>query len=567
MVTPRTVALTSAICLISVSLSTYADVRAHLSESMVEENEPVELTIISSGSNRTSAPDLAPLSADFDVLGTNTSSQFSNINGRVEAWVEYRYSLRPKRTGQLVVPSLDIAGESTLPLSLTVRPLDPSVRSTIRELVFFETKLDPEPVYVQAQLVLTRRFFYARGVQLYSDLPAEPEIEGAVVLALGETRSTTARRNDRTYGVVVQQYAVFPQRSGKLIVPGANVAASVLVTSNGRTRRRGVQVAAPELSLDVLPIPAAYPADAPWLPAHSIQVNERLAPNRNRLEVGVPATRTLQVLASGAIGSAIPPLVVEHPGDMLRSYPEAPTIRDETAGTDVIGIRTQTYSLMPTAPGLLRLPELAVTWWDTVNERVEVTRLAGRDLEITGMAPVVESPADEPAPEPAAVPLATMTPDDVTHSEPASWTPPAWLVASVLALFVLGAAWNAFHRRLWRLPDIPKRRPDPASVLHAACRNGSPEAIRHSLRDWLRYRYPDRSPAAALQTFTEVGGNADVVDALDASLYAPHTATAPPGRAIWEAVTRAGTSPARPARRRMGDPLPPLATARSAAGA
>ena len=38
-------------------------------------------------------------------------------------------------------------------------------------MVFFQTQLSRNPVYVQAETVLLRRLFYSQGVQIYSDLP------------------------------------------------------------------------------------------------------------------------------------------------------------------------------------------------------------------------------------------------------------------------------------------------------------------------------------------------------------------------------------------------------------
>ena len=50
--------------------------------------------------------DLTPLTQDFDVLGTRTSSQIRSINGVTESWTDYVITLFPEKEGDLVIPAL-----------------------------------------------------------------------------------------------------------------------------------------------------------------------------------------------------------------------------------------------------------------------------------------------------------------------------------------------------------------------------------------------------------------------------------------------------------------------------
>lgn len=549
-----------------------AAVQAQLSETVIEENDTVDLTIIDTGSSRTASPDLTQLNNDFEVLGTNRSSQFSSVNGRVEAWVEYRYQLRPKRTGTFTINPITVGKESTTPLMLTVRALDPSIRAEISELVFFEVSLDPEPVYVQAQVILSRRFFYARGVQLYTDLPDAPEVEGAVILPLGETQSTTTRRDSRTYGVVQQQYAIFPQASGTLLIPGESVSASVLVTRNGRSRRRGVQVKTQPKRLEVLPIPAGYPADAAWLPARSIEIIDQWRPEAGSLSVGEPARRRVVVKATGLIGSAIGPVAVDHPEALMKSYPEAPDMSDETAGDHVVGSRIQDYSLLPTNPGTLNLPAVSVTWWDTVSAEVKTTLATPHLLMITG---TVAAPTQTGESEPTvqeAVP-APLDPKPVVQPWSTSWL---WSIA--LAAVVAG--WFGYtrirtHTDRWRAKLTALRNPrvTAGAALKIACEQNELGAMRRELRNWLSTRYPDLDIDAAQEAFSNVEGNAPILDALDERLYSRDSRDSNKtrarddhaqgndepitGAAVFAAAQRTGLKPPR-RRKAANDPLPQL---------
>jgi hypothetical protein len=108
-----------------------------------------------------------------------------------------------------------------------VKELDPQLRRAIAQTVFFETAYTPKQVYVQSQIVVTRRLFYVNGAQLYGDMPNTPEIPGAMVKLLGESEHSTAVRDGRQYGMIEQRFAVFPERSGDLTIPAATVTGSV----------------------------------------------------------------------------------------------------------------------------------------------------------------------------------------------------------------------------------------------------------------------------------------------------------------------------------------------------
>ena len=64
--------------------------------------------------------DLTPLTEEFDVLGTRTSSQIRSINGSVESWTDYIVTLFPLAEGELTIPSLEINDALTDPVAINV---------------------------------------------------------------------------------------------------------------------------------------------------------------------------------------------------------------------------------------------------------------------------------------------------------------------------------------------------------------------------------------------------------------------------------------------------------------
>ena len=368
------------------STASSAELSTRLSRSSIDELESVQLTIRANGTRSVEELDLSELEKNFQVLNTNTSSQYQYINGNEQSWVDYQITLKPRIAGTLTIPSLTIGNESSLPLTLKVRPISQSLRDEINQLVFFEVETSKESVYVQEQLLFTRRLVYSNGVQLYNEIPGPPKIANALVLILGETRSGTTERNGKKYGVVEQRFAIFPEMSGKLEIPAIDITASVRLIERGRVSRKGVRVSTTDLLVNVMPVPEAYPEEAPWLPAQAIILTQTLEPGVSKANVGDTLQRKIQVRIDGNTGSILPSLNAQPSESLFSIYPTAPSIKDDTSGDSVIGFRTESSSIVPLQPGQLSLGETSITWWDTVSNEVRISVLADSRISAAGSA-------------------------------------------------------------------------------------------------------------------------------------------------------------------------------------
>jgi hypothetical protein len=195
----------------------------------------------------------------------------------------------------------------------------------------------------------------------------------------------------------------------------------------------------------------------------------------NSFEVGTPLRQTLIVRSDASIGSNIPPLDYVIPTSHFRNYPEQPAIDDSQGPLGINGTRTQTYSLMPTQDGSVTLPGVSVTWWDTVNEAVRISKLPPRFLSIARAAsttgtktlPTTPVPAGEVktaaganvAPQTEETPAAESLADSEPFPTPSS---DFWPVFGAFAALSALAALSFWLLRLWRpwLTDnlLPLRR-------------------------------------------------------------------------------------------------------------
>lgn len=515
-----------AVLVLLTAISAGAEVRTILEPRLIDEMETVRLTLRIAGSTQAEAPDFSPLEADFELLGTQNSSRISSINGRTSAVVEYQITLRPKRTGELLVPSLKVGDEYSEAIKLAVRPLDPTVRDTIQKMIFFETEFTANPVYVQAQTVLIRRLYYSAGVQIYSDLPGVPELANAVVVPLGDTRSSTTIREGQRYGVIEQRFAIFPENSGELRIPPISVTSSVRLQSGGRTRRSGIRVNTDTMILEVAPIPPDYPADQAWLPAESVTLDVTWTPDATSYSIGDPISVTLKALAVGNVASSIPPLDLSLPEQQFKLYPEAPSLAENTAGNQLVGSREETFALVPTTPGRASVPPITLTWWDTLADQLRQTQLPARSLLLTGTLPAEQADAQT-----ADTDQATESSGESASADSGSWALPdpgfdrvlgAGGALAAAGVFLLGWAayrWlplpNRIHQQLEKFLTTRTLR----RRLTASAHRDDLVSFRNDLGNYLAHAC-GLSPQQALERFRENPEAERLLTALERQLYA-----------------------------------------------
>ena len=376
-----------------------AEVISLLSSESIEELESVRLAIRHVGTRQSETLDLAMLNRDFHVMGTNTSSQYQYINGKAESWVDYQITLQPKRSGTLTIPPIKVGNERTKAMQLEVRKLTESARAKIAGLIFYEQEFSTDEVYVQSQLLMTRRLFYMDGVQLYGGQPGAPEVDDALVITLGENRNTSGVRNGKTYGVIEQRYAIFPQSSGSLTIPPIQLSASVRLIDRGRASRKAVRVSTDSAQINVLPIPNEFPKDQPWLPALDLTLEQQFGSATNQtIGVGENLSRTIELNVYGNTGAIAPPLLGELDARKFKQYPSPAVIDEDTNGSTVVGIRTETTDIVALTPGTHMLPGIAIYWWDTEKKAVVQTSIAATVLTIDGQ-PLPEIEATKPVVE------------------------------------------------------------------------------------------------------------------------------------------------------------------------
>lgn len=499
-----------------------ADLTATIDRTQVRLGDSLQLTLSSDGVTDPATADLSPLARDFEILQQSSRSSTQIVNGTTTREKALVIELVPRRAGELEIPALFAGGERTQPIPLQVSEATGGPASD--EQVVFTASVDSDSVYVQQQVILTLTL--QQGIALDDRSVTELKLDDAYVKALGQNsyqRSSGGRR----WLVHEIRYAIFPEQSGTLTIPAQTFAGrarqgsrSLFDLDSGPRISRNSEA----ITLEVKPRPSSFPGST-WLPASSLEIEESWSREPDGLATGDSVTRTVTVTGEGLQGAQLPPL--EFPDAQgLKYYPDKPSIEEAETDTGVIGLRTDSAALVPVRPGVYRIPEVRIPWWDTVEDRLRYAVLPGREISVDTAAgdSVDSSPAEAPRAE--AAPGGDSRQPALTQAADNRW---AW-ISGVLALcWLLTAA--ALGRVVWQRqqsgePEPPATAPAPHEPaawkqLQAACAAGRPGPAREALRRWLQTLPPPASsqtPLAFAASLQDSALHAAVGD-LDRALY------------------------------------------------
>jgi len=591
--------LVLSVCLLISADSAQAALSAHLDRGRITEGDTVQLLVEAHG-QVSGSPDTSVLEKDFDILGVSSGSRINVVNGRMDSSTSWTLTLSPKHSGVLTIPPLEVGGERTRPLTLRVTETTGAAGQSAGGPILIETEADRTDPYVQGMVLYTVRLLYR--VKLAEGSLSEPSPDNALVRRLGKDREYSTERGGQTYRVLERRYAIFPQASGELVLPGPVLDARVETTARtqhfsrlqdlfgsfpfgeGLTSTRPTRARGKSLTLKVRPRPDQA-TGADWLPAQSLVLTEDWQPEAKVVHVGEPLTRSLTLHAVGVTGEQLPDL---EPGrvDGLKVYPDRANADTQDLDQGVEGEKTENIAYVPTRPGSFVLPRLSLHWWDTRSDRERVAELPERTVHVlpgaaasaSGSSPAATSASTAAGPtEPAQAPevrsslgpgsTASTLPvpkgSGVPSEGPGYWP---WITAlfALLWLATLGL-WRQDRRRvrkgaapqlgraLVRLGTGAARR-----RFLMACQSNDAPLARSALLAWAAAHWPEDPPGGLddLARRLPDSESRKLVLGLDRALYRGDN-HAWDGSTLGDVLSRL---PARAAKKGEQTPLPDLYT-------
>ena len=454
-----------------------AEIEVSIDRNPVQVNESFQL-VFSLERSPDHDPDFSSLQQHFLILGNNRSSTISIINGEYRRSVKYTLQLMPRQVGDFMIPAIRFDSERSKPFQITVKPS--SLASLPQDELVLEALADQPEVYVQSQVILTLRLLSATNISAYQFGDIVIENIDTVVEPLGDARKYQTRIADKSYLVLEQKFALFPQQAGRLEITPVMAEVRLPSRSNFDPFRAGGEIRrlrSQPVAIDVEPIPPDFKAPY-WLPATRLELRENWQGDLDKLVAGEPITRGLTLVVDGLTAAQLPELTLP-PIDGIKQYPDQPSLENSRSSDGIRGQREQRVALIPGAEGSYRVPEINLAWWNLQKGQVEIATIPERELIVSAAVPVTVT---EPEPEIEAVPEATTSAVAASN--------PFWLWLSLLLACGWGLSalyWWFSSRRAVSLtapaPEHPSLRQARAE-LRRACNAADPAAARQALLAW-----------------------------------------------------------------------------------
>lgn len=471
------------------------DITASVDTHKLEQGDSLVLTVQVNELAMGKKPDFSVLEDQFRILGTTTQQRTRIVNDQMESSMSWNLTLIPKATGYIVIPPIAYENAQSKPITIQVAKRSTSNKHNGKNLVFIEASVDKESVYVQEQVVLTLRLY--RRTQIIDPTWTPPEIDNAVMERLTDSRTFQTAIDGYTYQVTENTFAVFPQKSGTMVIPESRLAAVIGTGNRGgfffdpfSSAGKQIQRTTQRIEVDVKPIPDSYP-NRPWLPSKSVGLADQWTPENAEFKVGEAVTRTIILQAKGITATALPTIPVPQ-SDKFKVYPDKADTQSTVDADGMVSQRVESYAFIPTEAGTVTLPEIQVSWWDVTRDQLKTATLPAKTIEVKGTATVQRTDQSVAAP-PASTPAPSTAPPSMAADEPMVSTTWQWIavvstglwVLTLVALILVAKKGKNSAKTTSEPEEAPRLSLKEAkTALKKACQEDNPTAARQALVDW-----------------------------------------------------------------------------------
>jgi len=377
---------------------------------------------------------------------------------------------------------------------------------------------------------LTLRLHFS--VDLKSGNLSAPDLPGATIEKIGQDKQSDSIINGKRYRVVEQTYAVTPQESGSFMIDAPIFSGDIMTSSKQRSnflsfaQTKPVSVRGNAISLTVKPTPASYPPQDPWLPSELLTLHQEWPENTGRFTVGEPITRTITLTAVGLTKAQLPEIIMpETPG--IKVYPDQAQLNSNLTAIRLVSQKVQNFALVPSYAGEFMLPEISITWFNTVTNKTQFATLPAQKITVQAGAVSLtaqSAPKDRQSSESEVFnvndngneTMAQSSGEIVTHESRLTWL---FLILWVLTTL----AWLAHVRYLKRngVPPLQPRSKPLTNANHylallAACKQNDASLTSSLILPWLNQLYGDNEHTISSLTQVEsIVNNSTFVAALN----------------------------------------------------
>jgi len=384
---------------------------AHVDRTSAVVGSSISLTVTAEGPVSGSVDFQLPDMPSVMVSGTSYSRSQSIINGQSNVTISKIFYMQMLQKGQLTIGPVNVSdGNSsckTDPIEISVSAATQSIPPSVSgnrvpqpaserqqansgtssaggrpgDDLFITLETDTETAWVGQQVILTFKYFHRVNPWNQPQFTA-PRTPGFWRESLGAQQDYRTTVGGRAYNVTEIRYAIFPTHAGELTIDPAELSFpdQGLDRFFSSRRRQGPRTLRTEpLQLQVKQLPPGKPDDFSGLVA--TQVRLTATSNRDSVPRAEPIDFKVRLVSDaflkGFEGLEIPPL------ERTRIHDAGNDFRTTIEKKRLIGQITLESIIVPEEEGLLKLPKVALSWFDCRSGRYRTTNAAVRPVIVT----------------------------------------------------------------------------------------------------------------------------------------------------------------------------------------
>lgn len=500
-------------------------IAVNLDAAQIELGRQVRLTLTYDPSAAKGTPDLSALQTDFTIMATQQSMSYSIINGQARSVGQWSLVLEPKHAGLITIPVIHIGSLSSDPIQLNVSPAavqalaDKSMQDgDLQAATTLSVSVDNKTPYLHQEILYKVRLMTRSRL---ADVRYQaPQVDDAILFPLGTGQEYQTTREGVVYHVDEQIYAIFPQKSGPLLITPPSLQALSYDSIPTPVTITGEAVA-----LQVQPLPK-HTVRREWLPSKLVRLQEHDDQTETKFKQGATLVRTIVLQAQGLVAQLLPEIPFPDNAD-VRTYPGQAEQDTRIQQGELWGRTKVKVTYVFSNAGKVVLPAIRVPWFNVKTKKMEMAELPAKTYEITPSDPVTKPKLLVPKSKPHSLarPLVKQV-----LSPTWNWKPKV-LIGGVLVMGLLGLLVVALR---WRV-----RKSKPYRDLRAACKANDLARIKSALVAWGNQQWPDKDMRHFTEMLPLLGEHDALRTAIQAFmtvLYHPNHETGWQAETLWRAI-------------------------------
>ena len=269
-----------------------------------------------------------------------------------------------------------------LSLSMFVVAGDPLVEMSAR-LIPAEGAVPGQRIKLEVTVATPRWFTAGTRIKL-------PEVPGLLLLQNQDfAANASERRNGESWTVQRWFIDVFATKPGTAIIPPLGVSVSVSKSTQ--------ETVTSELKTAPLTVTTHIPPELAglkhWVASPSVTLVQTVEGSLDTY-LGSAINRRITLTAQDVMAMLLPQMTPQN-DPLLQMYPEPPVLRNRSNRGNLTATRSDKTTWIAAAPGTVEMPGVAVNWWNTDTQTLEILTTEPLSISISGELPPKPAPKTE----------------------------------------------------------------------------------------------------------------------------------------------------------------------------